>query len=161
MTVQKQTASLNWDDVRIFLELARTGSLSAAARGLRISHATVGRRVAALEEDLGRSLVERRADGYTLTAEGEAVCLLADGMDERALAILRRSGHELGLTGTVRLTTTQALADRFLVPRLGLAQPCPARSRSGDPHGPARAWRLDRPSLGNHRLRLVRAITRV
>lgn len=119
MTVQKQTASLQWDDVRVFLELARTGSLSAAARGLRISHATVGRRVAALEADLGRTLVERRADGYALTADGEAVFVLADGMDERALAILRRGGREQGLTGTVRLTTTQALADRFLVPRLG------------------------------------------
>ncbi|MCG5238184.1 LysR family transcriptional regulator [Azospirillum doebereinerae] len=119
MTVQKQTAFLNWDDVRVFLELARTGSLSAAARALRISHATVGRRVAALEADLGRTLVERRVDGYTLTAEGEAVFVLANGMDERALAILRRGGHEQGLTGTVRLTATQALADRFLVPRLG------------------------------------------
>lgn len=120
MPVQKQTASLHWDDVRVFLELARTGSLSAAARGLRISHATVGRRVAALEADLGRTLVERRADGYALTADGEAVFALADGMDERALAILRHGGRAPGLTGTVRLTTTQALADRFLVPRLGL-----------------------------------------
>ncbi len=123
MTVQKQTAALNWDDLRIFLELARTGSLSAAARALRISHATVGRRVAALEESLSRSLVERRADGYSLTTDGEAVFALADGMDERALAILRRAasrdGREAGLTGTVRLTTTQALADRFLTPRLG------------------------------------------
>ncbi|TWA83139.1 molybdate transport repressor ModE-like protein [Azospirillum brasilense] len=123
MTVHKQTASLNWDDLRIFLELARTGSLSAAARALRISHATVGRRVAALEEGLGRRLVERRADGYGLTTDGEAVFALADGMDERALAILRQAssqgGHEAGLTGTVRLTTTPALADRFLMPRLG------------------------------------------
>ena len=77
MTVHKQTGTpkqmgtLNWDDLRIFLELARTGSLSAAARALRISHATVGRRVAALEEGLGRSLVDRRADGYSLTADGE------------------------------------------------------------------------------------------
>ncbi|KAA0684963.1 LysR family transcriptional regulator [Azospirillum brasilense] len=123
MTVHKQTATLNWDDLRVFLELARTGSLSAAARALRISHATVGRRVAALEEGLGCGLVERRADGYSLTLDGEAVFALADGMDERALAILRqvssRGGREAGLTGTVRLTTTQALADRFLMPRLG------------------------------------------
>lgn len=129
MTVHKQTGTpkpmgtLNWDDLRIFLELARTGSLSAAARALRISHATVGRRVAALEEGLGRSLVDRRADGYSLTADGETVFALADGMDERALAILRQvssqGGREAGLTGTVRLTTTQALADRFLMPRLG------------------------------------------
>ncbi|UKJ76247.1 LysR family transcriptional regulator [Azospirillum brasilense] len=111
--------TLNWDDLRIFLELARTGSLSAAARALRISHATVGRRVAALEEGLGRSLVDRRADGYSLTADGEAVFALADGMDERALAILRQVSSQAGLTGTVRLTTTQALADRFLMPRLG------------------------------------------
>lgn len=115
--------TLNWDDLRIFLELARTGSLSAAARALRISHATVGRRVAALEEGLGRCLVDRRADGYSLTADGEVVFALADGMDERALAILRQvssqGGREAGLTGTVRLTTTQALADRFLMPRLG------------------------------------------
>ncbi|WP_448188008.1 LysR family transcriptional regulator [Azospirillum sp. sgz301742] len=119
MTVQKRTAGLDWDDVRVFLELARAGSLSAAARTLRISHATVGRRIAALEATLGRALVERRPDGYALTPEGEAVRALADGMDEHALAILRRGGWEVGLTGTVRLTMTQALADSFLVPRLG------------------------------------------
>lgn len=119
MTVQKRTVPLDWDDVRVFLELARAGSLSAAARTLRISHATVGRRIAALEATLGRALVERRPDGYALTPEGEAVRALAEGMDAHALAILRRGGWEVGLTGTVRLTMTQALADRFLVPRLG------------------------------------------
>lgn len=127
MAVQKRRAPLNWDDLRIFLELARTGSLSAAARALRISHATVGRRVLALETSLGHALVERRADGYALTADGEAVRALAETMDDRALAILRQGGQGGGqgggrgggLTGTVRLTLTQALADRFLVPRLG------------------------------------------
>lgn len=119
MPVQKRTAQLDWDDLRVFLELARTGSLSAAARALGLSHATVGRRVASLEESLGRPLIERRADGYVLTPDGEAVRDLADGMDERALAILRRGGREEGLVGTVRLTTTQALADLFVAPRLG------------------------------------------
>ena len=117
------SAALDWDDLRVFLELARSGSLSAAARALGLSHATGGRRIASLETALGCPLVDRRADGYGLTADGEAVRDLAQGMDERALAILRRGGQEGGeaerLRGTVRLTMTQALADRFLVPRLG------------------------------------------
>ncbi|PWC58898.1 transcriptional regulator [Azospirillum sp. TSH7] len=119
MTVQKFTGPLDWDDLRVFLELARAGSLSAAARSLRLSHATVGRRLAALEATLGRSLMERRPDGYVLTTEGESVRALAEAMDERAQAIRRREGDDGGLSGTVRLTMTQALADVFLIPRLG------------------------------------------
>ncbi|MBP2231432.1 DNA-binding transcriptional LysR family regulator [Azospirillum agricola] len=114
---------MDWDDLRVFLELARAGSLSAAARSLRLSHATVGRRLAALEAALGRTLMERRPDGYVLTGDGEAARALAEAMDEAALAIRRREGlgegSGGGLTGLVRLTMTQALADRFLIPRLG------------------------------------------
>ncbi|MCY1075887.1 LysR family transcriptional regulator [Archangium lansingense] len=109
---------MDWEDLRIFVALARAGSLSAAARALRVSHATVGRRIAALEETLGQALFDRRADGYALTAEGAAVLELAQGMDERALAILRRAGRDTGLTGTVRLTATDAVAERILIPRL-------------------------------------------
>lgn len=119
MAVQKFTSPLDWDDLRVFLELTRVGSLSAAARSLRLSHATVGRRLAALEASLGRSLMERRPDGYVLTEEGEGVRALAEAMDERAQAIRRREGDAAGLSGTVRLTMTQALADIFLIPRLG------------------------------------------
>ncbi|MFD1627270.1 LysR family transcriptional regulator [Azospirillum griseum] len=110
---------MDWDDLRVFLEVARGGSLSAAARTLRLSHATVGRRLAALEAGLGRTLMERRPDGHRLTDDGEAVRALAEAMDERAQAILRREGAGGGLSGTVRVTMTQAMADRFLVPRLG------------------------------------------
>ncbi|PWC34254.1 LysR family transcriptional regulator [Azospirillum sp. TSO35-2] len=121
MTVQNFTGStpLDWDDLRVFLELARAGSLSAAARALRLSHATVGRRLAALEQTLGRTLMERRPDGYALTEEGESVRALAEAMDDRAQAIRRRAGADTGLTGNLRLTMTQALADRFVIPRLG------------------------------------------
>ncbi|WNZ59033.1 LysR family transcriptional regulator [Myxococcus sp. MxC21-1] len=69
MAVQKRSSILDWEDLRVFVALARAGSLSAAARMLKVSHATVGRRMAALEETLGRSLFDRRADGYVLTAE--------------------------------------------------------------------------------------------
>lgn len=118
MGVQKRSGPLDWDDLRVFVALARAGSLSAAARELRVSHATVGRRIAALEEALGRPLFDRRADGYVLTAEGAGVLELAADMEERAQGILRRTGQEAGLTGTVRLTAPEPLAERFLIPRL-------------------------------------------
>lgn len=119
MSVQFRSETLDWDDLRVFLELARCGSLSGAARALRLSHATVGRRLAALEQALGQTLVERRAEGYVLSPDGEAVRAMAEEMDERAQALRRRAGRAEGLTGTVRLTMTEALADRFLLPRLG------------------------------------------
>ena len=118
MPVQKRTSPLDWEDLRVFVALARAGSLSAAARDLRVSHATVGRRVADLEAVVGAVLFDRRAAGYALTAEGQAVLDLAAGMDERAQSILRRAGRDGGLTGTVRLTATEIVGERFLVPRL-------------------------------------------
>ncbi|WP_208721297.1 LysR family transcriptional regulator [Corallococcus aberystwythensis] len=116
--MQKRSGPLDWDDLRGFGALARAGSLSAAARELKVSHATVGRRIAALEEVLGRGLFDRRADGYVLTAEGAGVLELAADMEERAQGILRRAGQEAGLTGTVRLTAPEPLAERLLIPRL-------------------------------------------
>jgi molybdate transport repressor ModE-like protein len=118
MAVQKRAGPLDWEDLRVFVALARAGSLSAAARELKVSHATVGRRIAALEETLGRPLFERRVDGYVLTAEGAGVLELAADMEERAQGILRRAGQEAGLTGTVRLTAPEPFAERFLIPRL-------------------------------------------
>jgi DNA-binding transcriptional LysR family regulator len=118
MAVQKRSGPLDWDDLRVFVALARAGSLSATARELRVSHATVGRRIAALEEALGRTLFDRRADGYVLTAEGAGVLELAAEMEERAQGILRRADQEAGLTGTVRLTAPEPMAERFLIPRL-------------------------------------------
>jgi DNA-binding transcriptional LysR family regulator len=118
MVVQKRAGPLDWEDVRFFVALARAGSLSAAARTLAVSHATVGRRVAALEETLGCTLFERRADGYVLTPDGAAVLESAADMEERAQVILRRAGQGGGLKGTVRLTAVEGLAERLLIPRL-------------------------------------------
>ncbi|HEX7776170.1 MAG TPA: LysR family transcriptional regulator, partial [Parvibaculum sp.] len=60
-----------WDAFRIFLAVAETQSLSAAGRKLGLSHATVGRHVAALEKQLGAKLFIREPVGYALTAAGE------------------------------------------------------------------------------------------
>jgi DNA-binding transcriptional LysR family regulator len=118
MPDKKRTAALDWEDLRYFVALARYGTLSATARGLRVNHATVARRVTSLETRLGRALFDRRADGYALTAAGKAVLDEARSMDEAALSVLNRldTGTELG--GMVRLTAGRVLAERFLIPRL-------------------------------------------
>ncbi len=70
---------MNWDDVRLFLAVARTGQILAASRRLGINHATVGRRVTALEEALRTRLLVRRTNGCELTAEGEAFFVRPSG----------------------------------------------------------------------------------
>ena len=118
MPDKKRTADLDWEDIRYFVALARYGTLSAAARALRVNHATVARRVTSLETLLGRPLFDRRADGYALTAEGKAVLDEARSMDEAALSVLRRLDAGTELNGMVRLTAGRVLAERFLIERL-------------------------------------------
>jgi DNA-binding transcriptional LysR family regulator len=119
MPDRKRTENLDWEDLRYFVALARHGTLSATARGMRVNHATVARRVTSLETRLGRVLFERRADGYTLTAEGKAVLDEATVMDEAALSVLRRLDAGTELNGLVRLTAGRVLTEKFLIDRLG------------------------------------------
>ena len=119
MPERKRTAGLDWEDLRYFVALARHGSLSGTARALRVNHATVARRVASLETKLGRSLFDRRADGYALTADGKAVLDEAQAMDEAALSVLRRLDAGTELSGLVRLTAARVLAEGFIIERLG------------------------------------------
>jgi len=118
MPDKKRTENLDWEDVRYFVALARSGTLSATARRLRVNHATVARRVASLEALLGRLLFDRRANGYALTAEGKAVLDEARSMDEAALSVLYRLDAGTELSGLVRLTVGRVLAERFLIDRL-------------------------------------------
>src|SRR5258706_13769715 len=123
----KKRTALDWEDVRYFVALARYGTLSATARGLRVNHATVARRVASLETLLGRPLFDRRAGGYALTAEGKAVLDEARSMDEAALSVLRRLDAGTELSGLVRLTVGRGLAERFVIdPVRTLHEPYPA-----------------------------------
>ncbi len=118
MTDKKRTGSVDWEDLKFFLALARHRSLSATARALRVNHATVSRRVGALETSLGRVLFDRRAEGYALTAEGQALLDDVTPMEASVLAMLRRTDCVTELTGLVRLTTTRLFADTFLIHRL-------------------------------------------
>lgn len=113
MADQKR-ADLDWDDVRVFMALVRHGSLSAAARALGVTHATIARRVRALERTLGTRLVERRPDGYALTAAGRETLAVAGDM-EGAAARLVRGSAESGPSGLVRINAPPTLAHGFLM----------------------------------------------
>jgi DNA-binding transcriptional LysR family regulator len=118
MSDKKRTDRLDWEDVRFFAALARHGTLSATARALRVNHATVARRITSLETLVGRTLFDRRAKGYVLTAEGKDVLVEANAMDEAALSVLRRLDAGTELSGLVRLAVGRVLAERFLIDRL-------------------------------------------
>ena len=108
----------DWEDLRVFCALARHGSLSATARALSVNHATIARRVAALEKTMGEKLVKRRADGYVLTDNGRRVLEIATTMETAASAL---SGGLEGNApaGLVRVAATPSLAQCFLIRRLG------------------------------------------
>lgn len=118
MADKKRTMELDWEDLRFALALARHGSLSAAARALRVNHATVSRRVERLQAAIGQLLFDRRKEGYRLTDTGEMVLDQLTRMDEAVLSML-----SLPMTvedgGLVRLTAARVLADGFLIDRLG------------------------------------------
>ena len=101
---------LSWENVRIFLAVAHAGSIAAAAKELRIDAATVSRRLASLERQLGASLVTRGRAGARLTDEGESVRALAESAAGAMLAIAQsRAERDLGPAGTVRLATSGIL----------------------------------------------------
>ena len=75
---------LDWNDLRHFLAVARTGSTLAAGKSLRVSQTTAARRVTALEAELGLSLFERRPTGYVLTPAGEALVAQAESVETAA-----------------------------------------------------------------------------
>jgi DNA-binding transcriptional LysR family regulator len=100
----------DWDDLRVFLTLAREGSLTAAARRLEVSHPTVARRVKSLEDAIGARLFDRLPDRFALTTAGEELLADAQTMEQAAESIHRRSAG-LGDTahGTVRLSAGEAM----------------------------------------------------
>lgn len=112
-----RTARIDWEDARYFAALARHGSLSATARALGVNHATVARRIAALEHALRVKLFERWPSGYKLTAEGRNALTATETM-ESAAAALTRLRPAKPVSGLVRITTTPSFAESFLIPRL-------------------------------------------
>jgi DNA-binding transcriptional LysR family regulator len=102
---------MNWDDMRIFLAVARQGNLSAAARSLKVTQPTVGRRLRTLEESLAVRLFDRLPDGFVPTAAGEELIPLAEEMERTAETLQRRQASLTErVSGTVRLSVTEITA---------------------------------------------------
>lgn len=110
---------LDWDDLRYFAALADDGSLSAAARRLKVDHATVARRIAALEDRVGARLVDRRPRRYVLTAEGERVAEHARRMELEAFALERAVHSPPGSRHVdVSVSAPPLIASGLITPRI-------------------------------------------
>lgn len=110
---------MNWDDVRIFLAIARTGQILGAARRLGLNHATVARRLDALEMALGSKLFSRKTNGSELSSEGERFLVHAERMESAMLAASESTGADSLIDGTVRVGAPDGFGVAFLAPRLG------------------------------------------
>jgi DNA-binding transcriptional LysR family regulator len=109
----------DWNDLRSFLAIARHGSLQGAAGTLGVNHSTVFRRLNALEARLGVRLFDRSPHGYALTVAGEHMLASAERVEDEILGLERRLlGGDVRLAGSLRVTTTDTLANGLLGPHL-------------------------------------------
>ena len=117
----------DWEHLRHFAALASGGTLTAAARQLGVDHATVARRIASLEKELGARLVDRRGKRLTLTSAGEQVAAMAAQMAAQAVAIERAAGGERSeVVGQVTISAPPAFAAAMLAePIVGLRREHP------------------------------------
>lgn len=109
---------VNWDHIRVFLAVARAGQFVAAARQLKVDHATVGRRITALERGLNARLLARRTTGVLLTAAGQKLLTAAERMETeflQAQAALTDTAVEL--SGVVRIGAPDGFSTYYLAPR--------------------------------------------
>jgi DNA-binding transcriptional LysR family regulator len=106
MTATNGSALMDWDDVRVFLAVARHGSLRAAGRALGLSQPTIGRRLTSFEATFGGpTLFDRLPEGLRLNAAGEALIAVAEELESAALALeRRRAAASPALSGTVRVS---------------------------------------------------------
>ncbi|MDM0068107.1 LysR family transcriptional regulator [Variovorax sp. J31P207] len=112
---------MDWDNLRFFLELSRTGTLVGAARRLAVDHTTVARRIQALEKQVGGALFSREADGHRLTEAGRRLQPQVEAM-EAAFHTVERSApaSQEGLSGLVRIGATEGFGTVVLAPQLAL-----------------------------------------
>ena len=112
---------MNWDDIRIFLGVARTGQILAAAKRLGLNHAAVARRLPALEDSHGTRLFDRSTSGCVLTDAGSRFFDRAETMEAAALAAEADLGDDTPeISGTVRIGAPDGFGVAYLAPRLGL-----------------------------------------
>jgi DNA-binding transcriptional LysR family regulator len=115
---RNELAEMNWDDMRVFLALARTGTLARAAQAVGQNATTIARRLSRLEGALGLILFEHGVSGHILTEGGHRLLAYAETMEAGARALQQQAeaGAELG--GTIRLSVSEGFGTGFVAPRL-------------------------------------------
>ncbi len=112
---------MDWDNLRYFLELARSGTLVGAARRLEVDHTTVARRIQALEKQVGTALFSREADGHRLTEAGRRLQPQVEAMESAFLTVESTTpASNEGLSGLVRIGATEGFGTIVLAPQLAL-----------------------------------------
>ena len=107
----------NWDDLRIFLAVARKTSIRQAAIKLNVSHSTVLRRIDRFESHLGIRLFERQPDGYFMTTAGEELLTSAVQVEEEIIAAARRvAGHDQQVNSMITVTLPDIFCSHLLMP---------------------------------------------
>ena len=111
---------MDWERVRILLEVARAGQILKASKHLKLNHATVARQLTALERSLNAKLLERHTSGCTLTGAGEALVAAAERAESEFLKVGSSiAGAAEAITGTVRVGAPDGLGNYFLADHLG------------------------------------------
>lgn len=110
---------MDWNNLNVLVAVAQEGSLAGAARVLGVSHATISRRIAALEAEVGAGLVRRLARSTPLTEKGRQIANLAMDMAARARQIERLTKLQASrISGTVRLSAPPSMLSNTLMPGL-------------------------------------------
>ena len=110
---------MNWDDIKIFLEVARAERLSVAARRISVDASTISRRLHQLEEQLSTQLFKRTTQGHVLTDDGKKLLETARRMEQDAMfAIDNIKGESDINAGLVRIGVTEAFGNQFIAPNL-------------------------------------------
>ena len=110
--------TFNWDDLRFFLALARTGTMSGAGRELGVKHTTVTRRIQALEQKMDTRLFDHTPSGYTMTQVAEHIINDVIAIEETIRRIGRQSHSDSALAGPLKLTIAVELANRVVLPSI-------------------------------------------
>lgn len=108
---------MNWDDMKLFLAVARSGSISGAAKQLDVQHSTVSRRMRKLEKKLGARLIERKKSGYELTPAGQDVKQAAIRIEHEVLGVdAALLDKDSDMVGPLRVTAINNMASSVLMP---------------------------------------------
>lgn len=114
---------IDWDDLRLFLAVARQTSIRQAAIALNVSHSTVLRRINTFEKTLGTRLFERQANGYFMTAAGEGMLESATKIEAEMTTVNdKAAGYERASSSKIRITLPGIFCSHLLMPEFAIFQ---------------------------------------